>query len=149
MATVENLVNAPVEVAPAQAPDTTPAPETRETRPPRLSEALRYGQMNVKQSFGSYVDQDGNMCALGTIWYGMGYDVAYDVSINEFVAKYPEWGFLMEKVNTAPIREGICDGGRRCVEFDLNTLGNVVIHLNDQHRMPRDQIADRLSQFGL
>lgn len=148
MATAKTVEYPAATEAPAQAPDQAPPAETQTA--PRLSEALRYGQMNVDQSFGSFVDSKGNMCALGTIWYGMGYDVEYDAGVGQFVLKYPEWGFLMERMNTAPLREGICSKGayNRCGSH-YTTIASVVMHWNDDHRMPRNQIADRLSQFGL
>jgi hypothetical protein len=131
--------------APADAPASTPA-ETQTA--PRLSEALRYGQMNVGQATGAYVDSDGNMCALGTIWHGMGYDVAWNVGAEEFVKKNPEWGFLMERINTRPLLKGVCGKDGDC-RSGMNNLAAVVIHLNDTHKMPRNQIADHLSGFGL
>lgn len=146
MATPKTLEYPATTEAPAQAPDQTTPAETQTT--PRLSEALRYGQMNVDQSFGSFVDAQGKMCALGTIWYGMGYDVAHNVGVGQFVMQYPEWGFLLERINTKPLREEVCGPFYRCNSAYANLAG-VVMHWNDDHKMPRNQIADRLSQFGL
>lgn len=147
MATAKTVEYTTTTEAPAQAPDQAPPSETQTA--PRLSEALRYGQMNVDQSFGSFVDSDGNMCALGTIWYGMGYDVHHGEGVGQFVMKHPEWGFLLERINTAPIREGVCGVNKTTDCRNYNSLATVVIHFNDHHKMPRNEIADHLSQFGL
>lgn len=151
MATPETLEHPAVEVAPAQAPDSAPTSPQTETRPPRLSEALRYGQMNVGQSYGSFLDENDRMCALGTIWHSMGYAVGSDTGIGSFVERNPEWGFLLEFMNTEPLRNGVCGiGVPPCTQArPIENLAEVVIHWNDDHHMPRNDIADRLSRFGL
>lgn len=137
MATLETL-ESPV-VAPASVP---------QARPPRLSEAIRYGQMNTKQAFETFVARDGSLCALSTAWYGMGYDVSWRNGLGQFVLEHPEWGFLLENIDTAPLCNGVCiEGGRHCGK--QHSLGYLMVHFNDDHRMPRNEIADRLSAFGL
>lgn len=126
----------------------TPVETPVETLPvaPRLSEALRYGQMNTEQGFGRFVDSRGRMCALGTIWHGMGYNVTNE-GVGKFVLDHPEWGFLLDEIDTRPLLAGICI--EPCPRGKARTLADCVIHLNDDHHMPRNEIADRLSQFGL
>jgi len=149
MATLAPVADPTIEITPAQAPDQAPAtPTPQAPTQPRLSEVLRTGSAKVGQAFKAFVDRDGNMCALGTVWHEMGYDMDASTGIGGFILEHPEWGFLAEPVNTAPLREGVCTDLRGCKATDA-PLGDLVMHFNDEHKMSREDIASRLSQFGL
>jgi len=121
-----------------QVEEVAPAPITA----PRLSDALRLGAAKFTQSFNGWGKQ-GAACAMSSAWGSMGYPVG--PSVGAIARKYPEWGFLVESIDTRPLRKGICK--RDCGEQD--TLSDLIIHWNDIHKMSRERMADHLSGFGL
>jgi hypothetical protein len=87
------------------------------------SEALRLGSLNTRQIFGALEDGFGGFCALGTIMNVMrdAKPVPLDVPL------------------------GVPCG---CVS-QLARPWSIVVHLNDEHRWSRGEIADWLESEGL
>lgn len=118
-----------------EAPVQTPV---EPTSPLSLSEALRLGAMTSEQAFGTFSDPSADtprFCALGTIWYALGLS-------GDPGSKGAEWEFLTAKVDVSPITRDCCPTEQDC-------LWAAIVHLNDEHRMPRDEIASRLERVGL
>lgn len=96
-----------------------------------LSEDLRLGAMLNRQAFGDYESTRGRTCAVAAI------------------AKARGW--LRREDDDEGIRrvEAELDRlGRRvaCPKCQMeNSVGGVVVHLNDFHRMKREEIADWLA----
>jgi len=105
----------------------------------KLSEALRLGAMHTRQAFGVMTDGRGAYCAIGTIWLAMGLPVGSDDGLSEG----PHWMFCHHEMDLAPFRY---EGCFHCLDLDVADL---VMHLNDYHSMPRNQIADLLEGAGL
>lgn len=119
------------------------AKDLEQTRPLKLSEALRLGAMNTKQVFQDLGStKDGTTCGIGAVFVGLGYE--FDgASHHDVMAKHPELQVLDTPVNF---------GGRLpkgCGHAAKGTVVDQIIHLNDKHRLPRNQIADWLQSLGL
>lgn len=111
-------------------PSTTPPSPLKETANPlKLSEALRLGAMATKQVFGRL----GNLeetCAIGAANLGYGENPE---SQSVFA--------ILSHAKADPCH--LCDGGR-----GMNNMANLIIHMNDDHKVPREQIADYLESKG-
>jgi len=121
-------VETPVETIPIE-------PKT----PMKLSEALRLGSISTKQAIGAYLNPKGEMCALGTLAYVYGYEPG-----NGEFQKLSEFSFLRRSLNLPKSVDPECALGP-----GQATLHDLIIHLNDHHRLGRNVIADRLEKIGL
>lgn len=92
----------------------------------RLSEAIRLGAMWGPQAFGQFRDGDAT-CAWGSAHAAVG------VKQHAYIA-VPEWSALDK---TAGRLKCPCSCGTRPL-----TLKSMMVHLNDDHRWTREQIAD-------
>lgn len=117
----ETLTHAP------EAPTTTEAPE--QTKPLKLSEAIRLGAMMTEQTFGEFGDDD-RTCAIGAAQKALGLPVS---------AKGPLNGLLHSRQADAPCGHGSATW----------TVGSLIMHLNDDDKWPREKIADWLEGMGL
>lgn len=133
--TVEILDAPPAEV---------PARELETSKPLKLSEAMRLGSMTTTQVIGKLGHVDGGTgtaCGIGAVLAGLGYGFA-GTSWGEVLSKNPELKALTVPVSGAKIAGCGCNFGGR-------TVVDAIIHLNDDHEMPRNKIADRLESLGL
>ena len=98
-----------------------------------LAEFIRAGSSRGPQCFGSYFDEKGGSCALGAV-----YDGVYHLPRNhgKLVPDHLERLFrcLDEVMKTCP---NGC--GKRL------PLAPMIVHLNDDHRLSREQIAEWLT----
>jgi hypothetical protein len=105
-----------------------------ETEQKELAEFIRAGSSRGPQCFGSYFDEKGGSCALGAVYEGV-----YHLPRNHgnLVPDHLERLFrcLDEVVKMCP---GGCN--KRL------PLAPMIVHLNDDHRMTREQIAEWLTQ---
>lgn len=129
------VMTAPVETV--ETPVEVPVKPLEVNTPLKVSEALRLGAMDTKQVFGKIGDLESTTCALGAVYHGFGFE---------------GYGAAMQSLNREMARVIIpCGGttglfGKPC--RSENTLMNVVIHMNDQHKMPREKIADYIESLG-
>ena len=86
----------------------------------KLSEAISLGAMLSAQTFGTIRDAEGRSCALGAAMGAIGQ------------GNCKEWNWAGRKVNCPDC--GV-----------LASVFNVIPHLNDSHRWPRQQIAEWVS----
>lgn len=87
--------------------------------------------MITEQTFGRFGDNE-KTCGIGAAQVAFGDKPGYDGLA--FVLHQP--------VDMGPCPINGCN-------HTTDSPGSYIIHLNDQHHMPRQQIADYLSQFGL
>lgn len=104
--------------------------------PLRLSEAIRLGAMTTDQAFWTFADEQGGTCAVGAAIVALGGDPSRDVEAFEAVVR--------QRVDLSG--ETICEHAQYWTSTDI---AGAIYHLNDQHRMPRNQIADWLAAMGL
>jgi hypothetical protein len=105
--------------------------------PMKLSEALRLGSMVTEQGFYTFEAADGSRCALGTIEY------AQPGTIN------PDTDFTQKPLgpHIGPLCPVGCDNPSYGMARAWGLAGQI-IHLNDHHEMPRNEIADWLESVG-
>jgi len=139
------------------------------TTPPKLSELLRLGAMTTEQGFNAlYFKMHDTYCAVGTIYHASG----WDGSRQEFVANplfalsRPNTWTPSENLNialaqkTAYCADHVALGLPLTAQFlqpdgtyregpYLPSVLDLIVHLNDTHKMPRNQIADALEARGL
>ena len=98
-----------------------------------LAEFIRAGSSRGPQCFGSYFDEKGGSCALGAVYEGV-----YHLPRNhgKLVPDHLERLFrcLDQVMKTCP---NGC--GKRL------PLAPMIVHLNDDHRLSREQIAEWLT----
>lgn len=140
---VEAILAAPVEI-PDAPPAEVPARELETSKPLKLSEAMRLGSMTTTQTIGSLgtvKDGTGEACGIGAVLAGLGYGFS-NTSWGSVLSANPELKALTVPVSGAKIAGCGCSFGGR-------TVVDAIIHLNDDHQMPRNKIADRLEELGL
>lgn len=153
--------------APATLPDTRPDwmpgdadPKTLEqTKPLKLSEALRFGAMGTTQTFSKLGDTDaGTACGVGAVFVGLGYQFSGPNSVGNVIAAHPELRVLQTPVRLIGRMPEMCvehRGFRRPDDFHASysshgeNILDAIIHLNDDHHLPREQIASWLEGLGL
>ena len=99
-----------------------------------LAAFIRAGSTHGHQCFGSYFDEKGGSCALGAVYEGV-YHLPRDHG--KLVPDHLERLFrcLDEVVKKCP------QGCNKRLP-----LAPMIVHLNDDHRMTREQIAEWLAQ---
>lgn len=104
----------------------------------RLSEAIRLGAMVSRQAFQQLMSYDGGTCALGAAAEAMGVHplIHEDMRISVLRARYPT---LNDKA-TCPACSPLMRALRRIRRHEID-VEDVVIHLNDDHRWPREHVA--------
>lgn len=134
------VLDAPVAPAPAE----TPARELEAPKPLKLSEAMRLGAMSTTQvigKLGRVSGGEGEACGIGAVLAGLGYEFE-GVEWNSMLASHRELKALTVPVSAAKIAG--------CRHSGIGTtVVDAIIHMNDKHQMPRNQIADRLESLGL
>ena len=99
-----------------------------------LAEYIRAGSTRGPQCFGSYFDEKGGSCALGAV-----YDAFYHLprQHGKLIPDHLERLFrCLDEVTKA------CPQG--C--HKRLPLASMIVHLNDDHRLTREQIAEWLTQ---
>ena len=104
-----------------------------ETEQKELAEFIRAGSSRGPQCFGSYFDEKGGSCALGAVYEGV-----YHLPRNhgKLVPDHLERLFrcLDEVMKVCP-----SGCGKKL------PLAPMIVHLNDDHRLTREQIAEWLT----
>jgi hypothetical protein len=130
-------------VKPVEAPARRPVEQRTQIK---LSEALRLGAMTTKQAFGQTITEDGGACAIGAIIIGMGGTV-------DRPGRVP--GLLYDEgKRVGPLT---CPSHRRRTSLfhppnlcgERRPLISMLIHLNDGHRMRREDIGRWMESQGL
>lgn len=107
--------------------------------PLKVSEALRLGAMVSKQMKGSLkgkIHGEVYACAVGAAGIGFGWK-------RGFYTKFEK--LTLDDVNySCPVD----DLARHAPGYHRGSLKDVVIHMNDVHRLPREWIADWLESVG-
>lgn len=103
------------------------APET--TKPLKLSEAIRLGAMATDQAFGTFGDGT-HTCGIGAAQVALGLTPQPDDELN----------MMLE--HAGPVRSP-------CADRRHGSVRETIIHLNDDHKLPREKIADWLESLGL
>jgi hypothetical protein len=99
-----------------------------------LADFIRAGSARGHQCFGSYFDERGGSCALGAVYEGV-YHLPRDHG--KLVPDHLERLFrCLDEVTKA------CPQG--CQK--RLPLASMIVHLNDDHRLTREQIAEWLTQ---
>ncbi|MBA2258534.1 MAG: hypothetical protein H0W18_06540 [Acidobacteria bacterium] len=105
-----------------------------ETEQRELAEFIRAGSSRGPQCFGSYFDEKGGSCALGAVYEGV-YHLPRQHG--KLVPDHLERLFrCLDQVMK------VCPQG--CTK--RLPLAPMIVHLNDDHRMTREQIAEWLTQ---
>jgi hypothetical protein len=99
-----------------------------------LAEFIRAGSSRGPQCFGSYFDERGGSCALGAVYEGV-YHLPRQHG--KLIPDHLERLFrcLDEMTKQCP---------RGCSK--RLPLASMIVHLNDDHRMTREEIAEWLTQ---
>jgi hypothetical protein len=99
-----------------------------------LADFIRAGSARGHQCFGSYFDERGGSCALGAVYEGV-----YHLPRNhgKLVPDHLERLFRCLDEVTKPCPQG-------CKK--RLPLASMIVHLNDDHRLTREQIAEWLTQ---
>ncbi len=105
-----------------------------ETEQRQLAEFIRAGSARGPQCFGSYFDDTGGSCALGAVYEGVYHLPRQHGTL---VPDHLERLFrcLDETTKGCP---------RGCAK--RLPLASMIVHLNDDHRMSREEIAEWLTQ---
>jgi hypothetical protein len=105
-----------------------------QTEQKELAEFIRAGSSRGHQCFGSYFDEKGGSCALGAVYEGV-YHLPRQHG--KLIPDHLERLFrcLDEVMKTCP------QGCRKRLP-----LAPMIVHLNDDHRLTREQIAEWLAQ---
>jgi hypothetical protein len=99
-----------------------------------LAEAIRTGaQRRDKQSFGTYFGPEGGSCALGAAYEGV-YLLPHDVD-DTHPKRMDRFFHCLENVSKR------CPAGCR----KRVPIAAMIVHLNDDHRWTREQIAGWLA----
>jgi hypothetical protein len=99
-----------------------------------LADFIRVGSSRGHQCFGSYFDDHGGSCALGAVYEGV-YHLPRDHG--KLVPDHLERLFrCLDEVTKA------CPQGCK----KRLPLAAMIVHLNDDHRLTREQIAEWLTQ---
>lgn len=106
----------------------------------KLSEAIRLGSLLVPQCHGSLWDDEHRLsCALGAACDALGIKEC-DTAGAELHALNVEFPFLEAEAH-CPACNVIAGKWRRFREKEYDT-GDVIVHLNDDHKWSRRRIAD-------
>ena len=99
-----------------------------------LAEFIRAGSLRGHQCFGSYFDEHGGSCALGAV-----YDGVYHLP--------PDHGKLIPD-HLERLFRCLDELTKRCPAGCVKRLplAAMIVHLNDDHRLTREQIAEWLTQ---
>jgi len=107
----------------------------RQTEQKELAEFIRAGSQRGPQCFGSYFDEKGGSCALGAVYEG--------------VYHLPRTHGKLIPDHLERLFRCLDEMTKRCPHENCNKrlpLAPMIVHLNDDHRWTREQIADWLSQ---
>lgn len=107
----------------------------------RLSEAILLGAMSSPQSFGDFMDKDGQTCALGAAALAMGVDPAQSVSMRWAVLN-TRYSLLEENAKCPAC--SLVSGWWRRFRNEESDVEDVIVHLNDDHYWTRERIANWL-----
>ena len=99
-----------------------------------LADFIRVGSTRGHQCFGSYFDEKGGSCALGAVYEGV-YHLPR--AHGKLIPDHLERLFRCLDEVTKPCPQG-------CKK--RLPLASMIVHLNDDHRMTREQIAEWLTQ---
>jgi hypothetical protein len=99
-----------------------------------LADFIRAGSSRGPQCFGSYFDEKGGSCALGAVYEGV-YHLPRQHG--KLIPDHLERLFRCLDEVTKKCPQGC---GKRL------PLAAMIVHLNDDHRMSREQIAEWLTQ---
>lgn len=97
----------------------------------QLAQAILMGARKRPQSFGHYFDKQGGSCALGAAYEGFGIRLP----------RVADWVVPRHIEEIFPCLDDLfvkCPAG--CGE--RTSLGELLVHLNDDHRWTREAIAD-------
>jgi hypothetical protein len=105
-----------------------------QTEQRELADFIRAGSTRGPQCFGSYVDEQGGSCALGAVYEGV-YHLPRQHG--KLIPDHLERLFrcLDEMTKKCPM------GCSKRLP-----LASMIVHLNDDHRMSREEIAEWLTQ---
>ena len=113
----------------------TPQPNgTLRAEQKELADFIRVGSTRGHQCFGSYFDEKGGSCALGAVYEGV-YHLPR--AHGKLIPDHLERLFRCLDEVTKPCPKG-------CKK--RLPLASMIVHLNDDHRMTREQIAEWLTQ---
>jgi hypothetical protein len=99
-----------------------------------LADFIRAGSKRGHQCFGSYFDEKGGSCALGAVYEGV-YHLPRQHG--KLIPDHLERLFRCLDEVTKRCPQGC---GKRL------PLASMIVHLNDDHRLTREQIAEWLTQ---
>ena len=105
-----------------------------QTEQKELAEFIRAGSTRGPQCFGSYFDEKGGSCALGAVYEGV-YHLPRQHG--KLIPDHLERLFRCLDVVMKVCPQGC---GKRL------PLAPMIVHLNDDHRLTREQIAEWLTQ---
>lgn len=88
----------------------------------KLSEAIKLGAMTGPQVFGNYIEEGGGTCALGAALRAVGEPECLEEE------QFP----ILDQLADCP----------ECGPIIGSRVWDVVAHLNDDHRLTREAIAD-------
>ena len=99
-----------------------------------LAEFIRAGSQRGHQCFGSYFDETGGSCALGAVYEG--------------VYHLPRQHGKLVPDHLERLFRCLDEVTKRCPAGCNKRLplAAMIVHLNDDHRMTREQIAEWLTQ---
>lgn len=110
----------------------------------KLTEAIRLGSVLGPQiTNGYFTDDEGGSCAIGAAFLALGK--------RETIESYPGPNWLLVAASVFPSLAMPLPGHERfswthCsgMEFNVDSVGELVVYLNDRARLSRQEIADLL-----
>ena len=114
----------------------------------RLSDAIRKGAKLNKQAYGYTKDRDGGTCAWGAAGEAIGIEIPkgtlgclWGTEVwRRFKAEWP-WAMSASDTTSA------CPASK--CHFQTSAVGDLIAHLNDNHRWSRESIAEWIDEYGI
>jgi len=120
------------------------APHTPPADPPWLSALIRQGATRRPQCFYDYFSASGGSCALGAAMEARTGSTNVRRGLEALGAELPAL-FSTDNLLTCPLDRHQVDGRLR----RFLGLSGLIAHLNNEHGLARERIADWLDSLGL
>jgi hypothetical protein len=122
-----------------------------------LWEAMRLGAMTGRQLIGNYFDGNGGSCAIGSIVIAIGGRAEAGLTSEELFVLWDEAGWPKDAAVLCPacqksvvdflfMTAALKELHKKDASAIPNPLACVIVHLNDDHRWTREQIANWLER---
>jgi hypothetical protein len=113
----------------------------------KLWQAMLEGAKAGPQLFNEQGDYKGGTCAIGALYLGLSVGKS---AVLDYLHNFFEVIAQLNQYTQCPV--GPCNSytaGRSLIPHAPTTIGEVIIHLNNDHRWSRQRIADWLAQIEM